>query len=704
MNDLSFKPMFPDNRPDVDQAPVAPKMSASEILRRPVYNLIDMEIAGMVNERFEASKTWRRPWRLVWDQCWRNMKGVYNTNNKAAWQSTTHQPVTSRVVEVITANLTGALLGPESPVEWQSKRADYQQLVDCYNDLMKTDMDKCQAKTQLTDFIRNLVIAGTSIGCVDYVKEWETVMIKQRQDMSQLDPQMASLGLSQNDSFIPQQMLVRDFANIRNVDLFDIYPQPRTPEITKDSWIIEKGKITNKELYVGSLSTDPYYRYDNVTLDLLEGTGSNRQVEQDPEKQTRRFALLDYQTFQSFLEPDREHDLKTFYGPIPLWYLQPELRKDDSRRWESVPGWIQVVDGQYVIRKRISPWRDGEPPYFKANYIRLPHEFYGIGAAELIAGLQIEKNEIRNSRMDNINLSMNKIIAVLKDMVPPGEWQRLKSEPGAIWLFKGLQDVRQAVQPIEFGNVTQDSWLASKEVDQEIQETTGAVKATLGVGGDQTDAGGKTFRGQLLNQQAATERFMLYARAIETMGLIPAFKKFYSRIYQFKDLKDVLNILGPERSRIFKFLSPEELEQVAKLVPLGVLTMENKGIKLAQMNQFTQQWLQFPFFKKLEMARKEWIEMGNPEPDQVLFSDEEMNQFNQMSQQLYNSAGNPGPLGMNPGMPGQPQQPQNPGLLGPNGQPIAGNTQYPMHGMPRPVRPAAGPGANRVDMNGRPLS
>ena len=225
----------------------------------------------------------------------------------------------------------------------------------------------------------------------------------------------------------------------------------------------------------------------------------------------------------------------------------------------------------------------------------------------------------------------------------------------------------------------------------------------------------------MLNVQQATGRWMLYARLFEWMGLVPAMKKFYQRIYQFKDLKDAQETLGGSRAQTFQFVLPEDLERIAKLVPMGVMTMENKGVKLAQMNQFAQTWMPFPFFKKLEMARKQWVEGGNQEPDSVLFSDDEQKAYTQFQQQAMMQQSQMS-QGMGPGAPGSPPSMPPPGIPGkgllgpdgrpapqsgqganvPGGQPVAGNIIGPRYGQPRPAMPARGPGVSPMDMNGRP--
>src|ERR1043165_1395724 len=213
---------------------------------------VDMEIVGMVMGRYEMSKTWRRTRRLIWDKCWQHMKGIYDRANKAAWQSTTFMPLTSKVVEVIVSNLHSAALAPDMPVEWQTKRSDLDPQIRSINELIQTDFDKCQAKAHFTDFMRNMCIMGTAVGEVGYKKETESVMVKQRLP-KEISEMMKGMGMEANDQFVPKQMLVKDYATITNCDLYDIYPQPEIAEFSKDTWVVHKSKITNRELKMGSM-------------------------------------------------------------------------------------------------------------------------------------------------------------------------------------------------------------------------------------------------------------------------------------------------------------------------------------------------------------------------------------------------------------------------------------------------------------------
>lgn len=682
----------------------------------------------MVAQRFDLSKQARRNKWMIWNRCWDHYRGIYDASNKEPWQSKTFMPATFKVVETIVSNLHSMLMAPEMPAEWESIQPENSQQVDNVNELVSHDMKKSNFRTHFgSDFLRELCTLGTAIGKVGYVKEFQDVMLKQRLGSS-MEMMLSQMGLnpgSSNERMIPKRMMVKDYSTFQRRDLYDIYPEPYTFNISPKHWIIEKSDITNSELINGMQNPDPYFKLENITPQLLMSTPGTYAIHEDPEKQIIKRAFNRIPVAMHYLDPDRPHELYEYWGPVPRGWLFPELQSDPVAKYENVPAWLWVIDRQWVVRKRLCPYRDGENPYIRGHYIRVPGEWYGIGVAEIMMGLQIEKNELRNTRIDNVNLILNKITAVLKDRVH--DWDRLVSEPGAIWVFKGIDDIKHAIMPVEYPDITKDAYLASKEVDGEIQETTAATNTTVGVGGQQDDSGGATFRGQMLNQQNAATRPLFYARVLEAMGLAEAYRKYYQRIYQFKGYTEIAGIIGQAKFQQFQFVAPEQLEQFANLIPKGVMATENKGIKLAQWAQFRQQFPQEPWVKWIEVAREELIDMGYPDPDKYVFSDQEMQIYIQQQQQMMQQQqamtqgmGASGPSQGPPG--GAPQGPQGPGMgqngpgqgiqprvmngqrRNPMGQPVAGN--YAPRGVTNGVRPplaAVGPGASPMDMIGHPL-
>jgi len=688
------RPPIPDNilptvDPGEDDNPDREPTLEEKFSNMPVGTMVDQEIAQMVTDRRMASEIHRQSKKLIWDKCWEHMKQVYDNTGKEAWQSTIFQPDTTKVVEIIVANLHGAILGPEVPIEWQCKVKEHEQHIKDINDIMKNDFEKCKFKSHFTDFLRGLCIAGTSVGKVGYVKSEDIVIVKERQRASLIERTIASaLGRDiqpKPDKYTPTRMLTKDYANIDYRDIYNIYPEPFTTDISKDHWLIERSRITNKELIEGANDPDEFLRLRNVTQDLLNRSGSH-DVEEDPETQQRRWTLQQQSTNMIYFDPDSPHDLLEYWGPVPLWMIQPEARNDEATKYDMVNGWIWVVDGKWVVRSVLNPYRDGEPPYFKGTYIRIPNDWWGIGPAELMLSLQISKNEMVNTKTDNVNLMLNKVLAILKDKVPNGLWDRLESAPGQVWPFEGIDDIRKVMMPVEFPNLVRDIYAGIDIVDSAIQEVTGAVKSTIGTGGSASETGGGTFRGQLLNRQTASERFMLYARTLESSCLGDAYKKMYQRVYQYKTFEAIEQIIGQERMKVFDLMTPEHVDQVARLVPLGVMTMESKGVKLAQMADYAKLWVGQPWFKAYDFARQMWIEMGYTDPDTVIFSAEEMQQFNEFRRMIAGQGGGPPSSGPQGGLIGGPggQSPPPPLPTGsPDLPPVAGVG-------PGPVGPAQG--------------
>lgn len=664
--------------------------------QRPPTNdtLVDAEIRDMILSRKEASRVNRQERKDKWDKCWNHYRQIYDATGKENWQSTTFIPASPKVAEVITSNMHSALMGPDRPVEYQARRPEFEKDVKDANDLIAVDFDKSKFKVHWTDFLRQLCIIGTSIGKIEYVKEWATVTVKERYrelPMMGLARRVLGLAPAPQETTSVKRMLVKDYSTFKNVDRYDIYEEPGSTDFSKDRWVIEEGRITNSRLIELANAEDQVMRITGLTPEVLMSNPRNLNV--NTEKQNQDMANDEMVKTTAYLEPDQEHVLDEYWGPAPVWMLDPKLYGDEQYKYQMENAWFWLIDGQHVVRKQITPWRDAEPPYVKGVYIRVPGRFDGIGPLELMIGLQIELNENSNCRQDEINLKLAKPMAVLKSMVAEGEWGRLVSGPGAIWLFDNADDIRKAVMELNFSADLGDSWRRDIQIMNEIQEVTAAVKATIGAGGGDDQTGGDTFRGQLLNKQTASERFIMYARILEITGLSEAIKKYYQRIYQFKDWQAASEVLGDKRANEFRFISPEELEIKARLIPTGVTSIENKGVQLAQMAEEFKMFEPFFWYKQVEAARRMVIARGQADPDSVIMSDDELQQYSEAKKAMIKAAGVSG-SGVTPTPVGGSETPPSP---------IAGNVPGPTDGQPRPALPARGPGAASVDVTGRPM-
>ncbi len=240
------------------------------------------------------------------------------------------------------------------------------------------------------------------------------------------------------------------------------------------------------------------------------------------------------------------------------------------------------------------------------NYIRVAGEWYGKGIGEQLKGTQKEANELRNQRVDNVNLILNTQFLINSDFLK--DYDRVVSKPGNFIIVEGVDDVRKAIQPLKVQDVTITGYRESLDLERQAQEETGVVRATMGTGGSTTDSN-STFHGQVFNKQMAMERFMYYAKIIEYSFLMPLIKMIYDRVYQYKSPQQVEKILGPDRFSNFKMETPEELELNCAYTPLGTISMQSKFVVATFLSQFEAIWRGAPFINHIEIAKTQLREM-----------------------------------------------------------------------------------------------
>jgi hypothetical protein len=220
---------------------------------------------------------------------------------------------------------------------------------------------------------------------------------------------------------------------------------------------------------------------------------------------------------------------------------------------------------------------------------------------------QDEINEHSNLGIDNMNLIMNKMIAVLETALVNPE-QDLVSKPGGIVRLKYgvVDDVRKGIMPIEFPDLANSFFKHRFDIERMVQEKTGANRVTLGSSGVVKDTN-QTLGGMELLRQMFNERVAAYGMIIESAFLMKAADKIYGIIFQEvgEQGPEILKpILGDEpvkiderqdpmtgrvvplivpRYKAFALVPPEEVSMAYRFKPMGIFSLENKIVKVAQV-------------------------------------------------------------------------------------------------------------------------
>jgi len=643
------------------------------------------ELLSYVQNFYRKSWDWRSTrFHERWNRCDRNFHGIYDPTRaaqKEPWQSTMFIDITFQNVEIICSQIYKTMMAPNPPIQTAAGPAGDELQARLIQDVIDYQLRKSGFKLAFYDALKESVKYGKGFVKV-YWERVEDVRIR-RIPMEQ-SPEQVVLGAPEEAlmgmvpmpqpgitgfEMQPVQVLLKNNLCAKWVHIRDIFPEPNTTTWDK---VIHRDKITYgticKEIKAGRF-------YD--VKDQLHNVEEGERFEQDIQdiKQARGYSDV----HRELAKFEKRHTVWEMHNAIPRKWIQFDIEDGDDAE-ELVPAKVLVASGIALLSSDVNAEFDGENPIIPMDYIRTG-ETYGKGVPETLFDDQDEINESGNLGIDNMNLIMNKMIAVIETaLVNPD--QDLVSKPGALIRLKGnVEDVRKALMPVEFPDLSR-SWFEHRfNIERMVQEKTGVNRVTLGSSGLVKDTN-QTLGGMELLKQMSNERSAAYGMVYEDSFMMRLADRIYGLVYQNLTPEDLKPILGDApveiapppfpgappitvpRFMAFAFVPPEELARSYRFKPMGIFTLENKVIKNAQFMDWTKVFQ--PVVNLTEAAKYSAQLQGNDDAEKMVM---------------------PMPM-MPPGMPGEGGPPQGPGQ--PNKKDIPGakggpNGNQPAFLPPNPV-------------------
>ena len=199
---------------------------------------------------------------------------------------------------------------------------------------------------------------------------------------------------------------------------------------------------------------------------------------------------------------------------------------------------ITVAEETVVIRDSVNPYWHCKKPFVMARICPVPNEIYGIGLMEMVTCLQNELNDVRNARMDNVKLALNRMWIVARDA--DVDLEKLISEPGGVI----LSNYADGIVPLPQNDVTQSSFAEASAIADDIDRTLGVHDPARG-----KPTSRETATGVLSLIEQASMRFKL---------MIMILGKMFSKIgelmvdlnQQFAPTEKVIRLTGGDFKRI----------------------------------------------------------------------------------------------------------------------------------------------------------
>lgn len=549
-----------------------------------------------------------------------NYRSIYDPAIKAlkeSWQATMFQPLTVSQVETICCAITKILLGKEHPIGFKPREAGDLLQAELNAALLEHQLEKSSFPTVFYEVLKEALIFGSGFMKLYWRKDVDKRKVRTPLkytfgDAAQelLKGRVVPLGGVKGYENQIQNVVVREGVYAERVHIRDIFLEPNSLDLKR---LIHRSKLTYGELL--DMAKQGYF--DKESVEKLRGVSENKTFESEVAVVKANQGITDTPVQRT--DYDKRHTVWEYWGPVPRKWTNPDMPEDTEKQKEAanemVPGKIMVASGEFYLGCWENDQQSMEPPFIKADYIPTGQTF-GMGVAELIEGVQEELNEIRNLRVDNVNLIINKVfVAIENNIVDPKD---VISRPGQVIRVKGsdLDDARKALYPLEIPDVTNSAYKETYELERIAQEVTGANRVTTGSAGMVKDQN-QTLGGMELLRQAAADRFTTYAYLIGRKFLVKAAMKYIESIYINMPDEMIQRILGIRpiehlpgeilpRFELYHRADPLDIEMAYDIVPYDVFSEENKFAKSQSMKSYGQflatvlpQWNPVPLAKKI---------------------------------------------------------------------------------------------------------
>jgi len=447
-----------------------------------------------------------RLWRGIWDG---------SDTMRDSERSKLIAPALQQAVESSVAEVEEATFG----------RGNWFDIRDDVKDPNKVDIEQLKAqlmedfkftKTRKTvaEAVLNAAIYGTGIG--ELVIEETKEMVPASQPI--MEGAMQAVGVSIKERFVvklnpvlPQNFLIDPVATsveeALGVAIDQFVPTHQVEQL------IEKGVYRDVEL--GEAYTDTDIEPDRELASFPE----------DKVRLIKYYGLVPRDMFNEAMEEELEEGEEAV-----------ALSDDEDNDSAYIEAIVVIANGQ-LVKVEENPYMMQDRPVVAFPWDVIPNRFWGRGVCEKGYNSQKALDTELRARIDALALTIHPMMAVDASRLPRGMKPEIR--PGKVFLTNG--NPAEVLQPFNFGQVGQVTFAQAGQLEQMVQQATGAVDSSGvsgGVNGEATAAGISMSLGAIIKRHKRT------LINFQEMFLIPMIQKtawrymqFVPELYQAQDFK-----------------------------------------------------------------------------------------------------------------------------------------------------------------------
>ena len=535
-----------------------PSKTAKPKHQRDFENMQHPEILNQVLKDFEYSQTFQEQFFTVFREVYKNYRSYVSSQEleKARLHSRSKLfiPYTYQIVETVVPKLMLAMfeqrpyartvpLGVNDNEERREKAKSMNNLLEYFF------MQKMAFIPTMADVFKNLVLYGTAIT----KQKWDYKTRKVRKKVPK-----NILGFDMKNSFrtVETEVVECDNPVVEDIDIQRFYFDPAGMTIKDQRYNIQEYWIDRHELLQkNELSkTEEYPNGIYINLDKV----SNRNEGAD----TGGYA-----------------DVNNTFMPSEVGISEASNGKKGIHILEYWLGeWLVMVANENTVVLSIpNPFDHMEKPFVKWTFSNVPHQFYGEGTAQPIKDLQDELNTIRNQRIDNVSIALNKMWKIRRDSSI--DTKQLISRPAGFVEVDEMDDLEE----IEMKDVTQSGYNEETIVKQDIDLTTGVNDTQRGSSPERRE----TATTMSILDKAGSERFQLIVLLLGMGGFKEMVAQIIGLVKQYVDKPTEILITGEDEAQLnTATVYPSDIQHEYDIIGLAA-TLDNAANKEVRLQNLT---------------------------------------------------------------------------------------------------------------------
>lgn len=544
----------------------------------------EARLIGDLIKEFETWEAWRRPYELLWMECYRLYMCAI-TNLTTPTRSKTFIPATFQVIEAAVPKLMNIVFGGPELFDVIPENVKELPLANIIKKLLTHQLRQANFFFKFMDFAKQLLMYGTSYFKVYWkvVRRWVWTRVPIRKDVTVMGFKLGSRIVGWNEK--KEYRVVERRPELEVIDVLDVFPDPEAQDeqLCRAVWIRSWMDIED----VREAGKGQFPVFDPTNSQRSDLVPTNKTM-----YDTRRWRRdVRGVTSGSNLATAKQCEILERWGLYDL--------DGDGIREECL---FAICNRSIILRAIPNPFHHQKRPIVKTVLFGIPLEWYGVGMIEPIIPLQHELNTLRRQRMDNVGMAINRMWKV--NSYADIDLDTLVSSPNGII----LTDDMAAVEPIAPQNVTDAAYTEAAIVQTDIENTTSPKSIQ---GSPTSGALGRTARGAQMIIGQALEKFGTIAKLIEETGIKKVLRLFHQLNLQFIDDDEVFQETGMYGTIFDQQVKAEDIRINVQFEMKAMSEIVGTEGKINQMIAFLGMFGKFLSPETVvAMAKKVWNMMG----------------------------------------------------------------------------------------------